>query len=204
MRKKLYTELFALTLLLSSPIIAIADEYVTSITQFKDITGNEPYYDDLQSLAERYGILYVGADHKFRGNDNLTREEATVILERAFSALTEIKEVAVPNSPSKFDPFNLTGAKIKSIKDLKDVTASNSYYEALQTLVEKYQVVIADATEKGLMFNPKKSISTREASLILEKSAGYKELKSANTPITRGEFAIHLNRALDNYEASLY
>ena len=78
------------------------------------------------------------------------------------------------------------------------------YYPALQTLVENYKLVIADSSDKGLMYNPKKAISNREASLILKKSAGYKDLKSSNTPITRGEFALHLNRALDNYEASLY
>lgn len=103
---------------------------VTSISQLSDVQPSDWFFQPLQSLVERYGIIYPYPDGTFRGNQAITRAEVVDLLANAFSVLYSVRQEAFNSSPlcSYKQPLH-------SFTLPKDMNTSDWYYKSYATLV---------------------------------------------------------------------
>jgi len=115
---------------------------------FPDVAGNE-WYADSVSRAVAAGIVAGDGDTgKFRPNDNITRQEAVVILSRAFN-------LKANNTDS-----------LKKFVDVKDIASWSK--NAVAALVEQGYI----AGRPGNIFAPKDNLTRAEMSKLLDNIAG--------------------------------
>lgn len=115
---------------------------------FPDVAGNEWYADSVSRAVAAGIIVGDGGTGKFRPNDNITRQEAAVILSRA---------------------FNLKASDTDSLKkfvDVKDIASWSK--EAVAALAEKGYI----AGRPGNIFAPKDNLTRAEMSKLLDNIAG--------------------------------
>ena len=70
----------------------------TSISELIDVQPNDWYFQALQSLVERYGIIYPREDGTFRGNRAITRAELVDLLSTALIRIDEQAQTAFNNT----------------------------------------------------------------------------------------------------------
>jgi len=115
---------------------------------FPDVSGKE-WYADSVSRAVAAGIITGDGDTgKFRPNDNITRQEAVVILSRAFN-------LKANNTDS-----------LKKFVDAKDIASWSK--EAVAALVEKGYI----SGRPGNIFAPKDNLTRSEMIKLLDNIAG--------------------------------
>ncbi len=181
---------------------------LTSVSQFKDVKPTDKYYPALQSLVERYGVVEAYSDRTFRGGQPLTREQFVVILNSSLDRLNELIATAEADYDPQDDTYNLGIAEymtsydanetnITSISQLKDIKASYSNYQELESMVERYGIILAD---KDKNFRPQQAVTEKEFYLWISKifSATVSGTQSATKPITRGDAIMIFNSALDS------
>lgn len=189
-----------------------ANAQLTSVSQLKDVKTTDKYYAALKSLVEKYGVLGAFPDNTFRGAQPLTREQFVVLLNSGFDRLSEIDQSSDSRDEPDDDDLGILGlinvpydpgnTNITSISQLKDVPPNTEYYNALQSLVERYGVNLADADKN---FRPAKAVTEKEFYTWIAGifRAGVSGTQSATKTMTRGESIIIFNDALDSVLAAI-
>ena len=71
----------------------MARPIITSVRQLTDVKPTDWYFNDLQSLIERFGIDVGYEDYTFKGSQSMTRAEVVSFLNRALERVEQmIKE----------------------------------------------------------------------------------------------------------------
>lgn len=71
----------------------MARPIITSVSQLTDVKPTDWYFNDLQSLIERFGIDVGYEDYTFKGSQSMTRAEVVSFLNRALERVEQmIKE----------------------------------------------------------------------------------------------------------------
>ena len=63
---------------------------VTSVTEISDISPEDPFYEDLRSLVERYGCSVGVPDRTFRANRLMTRAEMATIMNACLNIMERL------------------------------------------------------------------------------------------------------------------
>ena len=176
-----------------------ANAQITSISQVKDVKPGDKHYEALRSLVEVYGVFEPLEGDTFRANDPLTREQFIIMLNEGLDQLMEVA-AAEDESISTYEliqGYSANNTNITSISSIKDIKASYSYYDHLQSLVERYGIDICDADKN---FRPAKTVTEKEFYTWITNIFGAKVggNPSAVKAITRSEFAIVMNAAFDS------
>ena len=181
---------------------------VTSITQFKDVKATDKYYSALRSLVEKYAVIGAYPDFTFRGEQPLSREQFVVLLNNGLDRLYELIDVSNSDTDDKtgdnsdflinyIDNYDANETQITSISQLKDIPPTYENFHELQSLIERYLIILADKDKK---FRPRQAVTEQEFYLWISKifSADVSGTQSATKPITRGQAVIVFNQALDS------
>ncbi len=67
---------------------------ISSVSQLTDVKPTDWYFNDLQSLIERFGISVGYPDKTFKGNHALSRAEAVTLLNQALERVVKLIEVS--------------------------------------------------------------------------------------------------------------
>jgi S-layer homology domain len=182
-----------------SPTPSKGSASVTSVSQIKDVKPSDKFYPALQSLVERYGCFSPYADYTFRANDPLTREAFVVLFNNCLDRLNELAAASDEDFDitQLFNNYSAAGTNLTSIEQLKDIKPSYEYYVELQSVIERYSIDISDADKN---FRPDKSVSEKEFYEWISKifGASIDGTPSASKIITRGDFIIVMNNAIEN------
>ncbi len=187
-----------------------SDYEFTSISQLTDVKETDACYIHLQSLVERYGIKVAACNETtFAGSQVLTNGALAQMLSSGLQTISELKKVVVSNKSEadkkkieakiKLNGFDLFKHHYTSVDKIKDVKASDCYYQAVQILLEEYKINITDKT--GLLHTGKPA-NGKNAGMLLKQVFGLTNInvqKFANLTITKSEFTILFNEALDEY-----
>lgn len=173
-----------------------ANAQITSISQIKDVKPTDKHFLALQSLVERYGVFY---EEKFRANDPLTREEFAVLLNKSLDMLVELAASVDEdiNSYQLISFFSANETNITSVSQIKDIKQDYKYFVHLQSLTERYGIDICD---KDKNFRPNKTVTEKEFYTWIAGifHGSVNSTPSATKAITRSEWAIVMNAALDS------
>jgi hypothetical protein len=67
---------------------------IVSVSQLTDVKPTDWYFNDLQSLIERFGISVGYPDKTFKGNQALSRAEAVTLLNQSLERVVELIEAS--------------------------------------------------------------------------------------------------------------
>ena len=131
------------------------------------------------------------------------------MLSSGLERISELKKYAVSEKSEadkikieakiKLKGFDLFKHKYTSVDELKDLKASDCYYQAVQILLEEFKI---DITNKTGLLQAGKPANGKNAGLLLKEVFGVTNLdvsKYASATITKAEFSILLNMTLDEY-----
>jgi hypothetical protein len=186
----------------------------TSITQLKDVEETDSFYVHLQSLVERYGVNVAACNKTtFNGNQILTNASLLQMLSSSLTRINELREVVIMDKTEterkkisekiKLYSFDFFNHKYKTVSQIKDIKALNCYYQAAQILLEDYNV---DITNKAGLMQANKPANGKNIGTLLKQVFGlsyFDVLKYSKAEITKAEFAILLNEALDQYNEKI-
>lgn len=166
-----------------------------SITEITDILENNEAYSAVKDLIDNHHITMVYADNSFSGNANLKRGDFVVSFN---SALTNIKD-AINNAgldTSLINTYDRNKAYITSVTQVKDIKPGSVYYNAVESLLEKWG--INAPFTKAALLNAQSLFYQDELYDILRVTLGYDYgmFKPKRLTITRYHFAIVLDNAL--------
>jgi S-layer homology domain len=65
---------------------------IQSVSQLTDVRATDWYFNDLQSLVERFGIDVGYEDYTFKGEQAMTRAEAVSFINRALETVQKMIE----------------------------------------------------------------------------------------------------------------
>lgn len=187
---------------------------LTSISQLTDVKETDAFYIHLQSLVEHYGINIAACNEiTFAGSQVLTNAALAQMLSSALQTISELKKVIISEknetdqkkieAKTKLNGFDLYKHQYKSVDEVKDVKAMDCYYQAVQVLLEDYKI---DITNKTGLLQAGKPANGKNAGLLLKEVFGLTNLdvsKYTTPAITKAEFCILLNMALDEYNEML-
>lgn len=91
-----------------TPVNTLAQ--ITSVSQLADVQPTDYYFQELQSLIERYGCVTGFPDGIFSGYKQMTRFEVIEIMN---SCIDKAIELIIPSSSDK-----ITKAEVTSLKNL--------------------------------------------------------------------------------------
>jgi S-layer homology domain len=198
---------------------AISDEGLqsnwTSTSQLKDMKPTDSYYLAVQSLTERYGVMYAYSDDKFHAQRPLTRGQLVSFLNSSLDRLNDLIAVSNADSrvPAKFGycsdkplafneifclNYSLYKNNVNSVSQIKDVPPTHVYVTNLQSLIERYGIKIIDADN---YFRSTQPVTKKEFYALMNGIFNYRPVGSqsvSKAPLTRGEFATVLNDVLDS------
>jgi len=103
----------------------------------------------------------------------------------------------------KLNGFDLYMHKYTSIGEVKDVIATDCYYRFVKILLEDHKI---DITNMAGLLDARKPANGKNSGMLLKQVFGIPPgdvSKFANLTITKGEFAILLNEALDQYNTMM-
>jgi sugar lactone lactonase YvrE len=183
-------------------------EYIggqVSISEFKDVKETDPFYDDLRSLVERWGVSFAIAPDTFGGSGAITRGEMAAWLEAGLGRVAEVEaaaqdEYALPDPKfwARFRAIPAGGidpqkSGVKNSAELKDMPATAPYYLAAMRLVDRYGVVPAGPDRR---FRGDEPLTGAEMAALFG-ALGLKDVPGATArTVTRGAFASALNALL--------
>lgn len=167
----------------------------TSITSITDLQENSPAYESVKNLVESYSVPLTYSDNTFHGKEMLRRGDFIVALNGAYNAV----KTAATNAgldTSILNTYDRNRTYLTSINDLKGLSPQSIYFNAAQSLIEKWGVAAPFAKSK--VFNANSPVSETEAYDILKVTLGYTSGGSngLNNAITREKFALVLNNAI--------
>lgn len=178
---------------------------IVSVMQYADVKPTDAHFAALQSLVERYGVAQGyknGAQTTFKAGAALKRAEMTGLVAATLDQAAELA-ASMDTSPASLSKLAImNGAKCKatavshsSVSQLIDVTPQSPWRGDLQTLIEKWSVQVAD---KDGVFGAGDEVTVAEAKECL-KIFTKAPLAHAPAKLTRGDFAVLLNQALDGF-----
>lgn len=174
--------------------VALAADSLTSVSQLKDVPTSEPYFQDIQSLIERYGALEANtqgiSNNTYRPAANITKAEFAMML---LKGLDQFKLMMVGTGAGK-SPLNLPTPKASTKMLYSDVKPGDATYAALDRLAVMYGITFGSADKK---FNPQETVTQQQAAGLFRTIFGITTLPVANKPLTRGEMAMYLNQSLN-------
>lgn len=187
-----------------------SDYEFTSISQLTDVKETDACYIHLQSLVERYGVKVAACNEtRFGGSQMLTNGALAKMLSSGLQIISELKKASVSEKSEadkkkieakiKLNAFDLFKHHYTSVDKIKDLKASDCYYNAVQILLEEFKI---DITDKTGILKAGKPANGKNAGLLLKEIFGLTDLdvsKYATATITKAEFSILLNMALDQY-----
>ena len=194
---------------------SVGDEQnFTSISQLKDMKPSDSYYQAVQSLTKRYGVMYVYNDRKFHAERRLTRGQLISFLNSSLDRVNEIMAAASADSrvPVKFGycsdkslaineifrvECSLYKNNVTSVSQIKDVKSTDTYFVNLQSLTERYNIKLIDPDN---YFRSSKPVTKTEFYDLMNLIFNYRPVGSplvTKKPITRGEFITFFNKMLD-------
>lgn len=104
-----------------------SNEVVTSVSQITDVKPSDKFFDDLQSLIERYGVAGLTENYKFNPSRILTANEFTLL---SNNGLNVLKDVARRNfiPERKFAELFGLGCNLTavSVNPIPETAAANS------------------------------------------------------------------------------
>jgi S-layer homology domain len=180
---------------------------ITTVQQIEDVRPADRYFDSVQSLTERFGVMYVYNDGKFHAERNLTRAQLSSFLNDILYRLYEL--VAASNADTANKPIEIREfiyayshsskpKPVDSTAQIKDINQTDPYFIHLGSLTERWDIDLTDADN---YFRPKKTITNKEFYNLIEGVFGYAPNNPKvvnNRPITRGEFIVAFNDVLEN------
>jgi hypothetical protein len=188
---------------------------LVSVSQYTDVAPGHAYYNALQSMVERYGVAngFKSPDGvAFRGDQELSRADMIMLIDGALDQVAQLAEMTMmemaPEQRSRAMAAMpiMQGAKcapaaadLSSAKQIKDLKSADPWFQAAVNLVEKWSIRIANADGA---FRPADPVPVADARECLK-------IFSANGPshrpqkLTRGDFAIMLNEAVEDFTAGL-
>ncbi len=199
----------------SSGCSECSDDFViTSISQLKDVKKTDAFYTHVQSLAERYGVNVAPCNKTtFGGSQVLTNAALAQMLSSTLQQISELKEAVMWDKNEtdkqkiiakiKLNGFDLYKHKYTSIGEVMDVKATDCYYRFVKILLEDHKI---DITNKAGLLDARKPANGKNSGMLLKQVFGIPpgdESKFASLTITKGEFAILLNEALDQYNTMM-
>jgi len=196
---------------------------VTSVSEIKDLTSAHPAFEAVQSLVERYGILSVDGDSKFRPDAALQRGALAVWLNAAFGPIKNIRSAVCTDLAvyadaersqieSDLGPFVDKQCTYK-YADLADYSPLAWYATSLTQLIDTHRVAFAQSRD-GKRYTDVEAPVTRAAFAAMLKTHLHTSddvIKTAmNTikpgskgtgkdVITRAEAAVALEGAISEY-----
>ena len=194
---------------------SVGDEQnFTSISQLKDMKPSDSYYQAVQSLTKRYGVMYVYNDRKFHAERRLTRGQLISFLNSSLDRVNEIMAAASADSrvPVKFGycsdkslaineifrvECSLYKNNVTSVSQIKDVKSTDTYFVNLQSLTERYNIKLIDPDN---YFRSSKPVTKKEFYDLMNLIFNYRPVGSplvTKKPLTRGEFITFFNKMLD-------
>ena len=194
---------------------SVGDEQnFTSISQLKDMKPSDSYYQAVQSLTKRYGVMYVYNDRKFHAERRLTRGQLISFLNSSLDRVNEIMAAASADSrvPVKFGycsdkslaineifrvECSLYKNNVTSVSQIKDVKSTDTYFVNLQSLTERYNIKLIDPDN---YFRSSKPVTKTEFYDLMNLIFNYRPVGSplvTKKPLTRGEFITFFNKMLD-------
>jgi hypothetical protein len=182
----------------------------TSISQLEDVKETDAFYIHLQSLVERYSInVSACSKNTFGGSQILTNAAFAQMLSTALQRLDDLKAVVIDGKTEaskakilekiKFHSFDFFNHKYTTLSQVKDVKASDCYYQAAQILLEDYKI---DITNKAGLMQADKPANGKNVGTLLKQVFGLTNLdvsKYSKDVITKGQFAMMLNETLDHF-----
>ena len=172
--------------------LALADE-ITSVSQLKDVPRSEPYFQDIQSLVERYGIIQQAT---YRPSSAISKAEFATLLNTTLDKFSEV----VASIDGAKNPLKFPGSSKKTVSQYTDVKPTDTYYPALKSLTERYGIAFGSKDGK---FNAQETVTQQQAAGLFGMIFGIKTLPSSDKPLTRGEMAMFLNASLNYASAEL-
>lgn len=190
------------------------DHLFTSISQLTDVKETDDCFVHLQSLVERYGITVAACNKTtFGGSQILSNGALAKMLSSGLEKINELKMFAVSGKSEadkkkieakiKLSGFGLFKHQYTTVGKIKDLKASDCYYQAVKILLEDFKI---DITNKAGLLQAGKPANGKNVGLLLKEVLGLTDLdvsKYATATITKAEFSILLNMALDQYNEML-
>jgi hypothetical protein len=192
-----------------------APQSLTSVAQYSDATPDRPYFTALQSLVERYGVangFKTPSGVAFRGEQALSRADMIMLIDASLDQVAQLAEMTLMEMPPEQRDQAMRklpimqgamckpmAARFDSVKQIKDVKASDPWFQASVNLVEKWSIRIASSDGT---FGPADAVGVDDARACL-KIFSPKGPASRSGSLTRGDFAIMLNEALEDFTDGL-
>ncbi len=174
---------------------------ITEISEIKDVKPTDKYYKALQSLIENYEIDLTDKDDMFRAGDAVTRLDFAFTLDSGFNSIVG-KSGQDLFVFKLYERFSVNNLGLTSVDEIIDISKKDYYWGTVKVLTEKYGIDICDADKN---FRPTKQITEREfytwIAKIFDGNIGGNP--SATKALTRGEFVIVMNAALENVSANI-
>jgi hypothetical protein len=166
-----------------------------SINDVKDVLENNEAYNALKNLIDNH-VLIVYADNSFLGNADLKRGDFVVSFN---SVLDRIRDAAKNEGldTSLVNTYDRNKAYITSVTQVKDIHPGSIYYNAVQSLLERWG--INAPFTKAALLRANSIFYEDELKDILRVTLGFEYGKPAagKAPIKRYRFAMVLNDALN-------
>jgi S-layer homology domain len=179
---------------------------LTEVRKIEDLRSTDSYYLAVQSLTERFGVMYVYNDGKFHAELDLTRAQLASFLNGGFDRLNELLAASNADTDKQkvelrqvLDLYSLYNKprSIDSTAQIKDVNQTDPYFANLQSLTERYGIDLTDADN---YFRPRKTVTTKEFYTLMKGVVGYEPSNPKivnNRAMTRGEFIMAFNSAIE-------
>ena len=209
---KLILLLFTAVIFIICPVQGRAQ--ITSVSQLTDVKPADAFYDDLQSLVERYGVINqdsldaaandtkpkpdISKGAHFLPRTQVTNRQLAMMLAESLRVATDLA-----GSSAALGSRPLKASSVRTVKGLKGLAPTAAEYSAMKDLIERYKIGTDLLT--GSVYNGSRTFTEKEVSDILTNAFGVAGLKfsSAAAPVDRGRFVSLLNQALSAYIAKL-
>lgn len=176
---------------------------ITSVDdQIKDVSAEDYYYRDLKNLVEKYGCIVPYPDGTFRARSFLTRYEFASGFN---SCLDRLMEFAAANGSGEIMIRKISGYQtllsngsrqtITSVSQFPDVSPTDWAFQSLQSLVERYSMVFGLPDGR---FGGNELLTQAQFADYMNGVFSYDKVPGKREPLTRGDYAVYLNRSLDH------
>ena len=167
----------------------------TSVSQITDIDEKSSAFESVKSLIENYNVAITYDDNSFRGNEILRRGDFIVSLNSAFNGVKKAATAAELDT-SLINTYDKNRSYLTSVKDVKDLKEGSVYYNATQSLLERWGVAAPFTKAKAL--NAGSIVTEAEVYDILKVTLGYASpgVNPFNAGISRAKFATVLHNAI--------
>lgn len=174
------------------------------IEGFTDIGKDSPFYGAIAELMENYRLVFGYGNKNFYPDAPLTRGDFAQTLRATLDMLAE-RAKTVNKNPREINlyyPYN--PQQTLAASDIKNLKSNEPFYDAVKTLMTKYDVVLTDEKKSftgGLYLTNDETIEwwtkifgAEAIPVNFRKSGG--EDGTGDPIISRGEFALFLQESL--------